>query len=434
MLVFSFTPTSLTALLFVLLATAIWTSSAHESTLKLKARSGFRIRLPKAISDHTANLVEDAATGTKSIYIMGGCDAQNGNVFNKGFGEFICSSISNKLYKLDTATQNITIMADMPTERYRHAAAVINNKHIWVAGGRDLDDYIIPTIDVYDISKNSWRSFDVDEAYQSSDLGGFGKGNNAFFVGGYNYTYGFRDAVFAIDSRASLASGSSSLVIQDKAPLRVARGDLTAVVNDDETYAIVTGGFGVTNEFCAPLAEVERYNFNDDSWRLIAPMNKPRSDIALVELNGNIIALGGERQILNICEIDPPEVGEATFAVDDVEVLDVNASSCSTKWTVLQDLPQNRFRLAAVALDDENAVYTFGGQEDYNSTCQCYRPTRQVIIYDATEVEHDHATEQDSFNAESSTGSLGDTCSSASYTMRGYLWAAFVGTTAVMLA
>jgi hypothetical protein len=237
----------------------------------------------------------------------------------------------------------------------------------------------------------------LPQKYASSDLAGFAHGNFAFFVGGYNTTYGFRGTVYAIDVVASLQPGNNNnktLVIVDKAPLRVARGDLSATVNDDKTYAIVTGGFGTTHQFCAPLTDVERYHFETDSWELIAPLNRGRSDAALVELNGNILTMGGERQLPNICVIDTPAPGEATLAIDDVEYLDVGNSSSAanttsnTTWVRLQDLPKSRFRFAAVALDSHNAVYTFGGQVDYNSSCQCYRTTNQVIIYDASEVAH----------------------------------------------
>lgn len=373
-----------------LVAFATTSVRSHELPLGLAARdTPSSLALPKAVSDLTTVLTRDAS-GNYQVYILGGCDAENGNVFNKGFGVFVCSSVSDSLFRFDVASQTFTTLATMPSPRYRHAAVAMGNSHIWVMGGRDVDDNLIGTVDVYDIESDTWNSYtDLPDSYYSSDLAGFGHNNLAFFVGGYDATYNYLSTVFAIDTEGTLAG--TALVIQDKAPLTVPRGDLTATVNDDETYAIVTGGFGATSGFCAPLAEVEEYDFERDVWITAASMNRPRSDMALVELNGNIIALGGERQLVNICEIDNPEAGEATLAVDAVEVLDMeDASTGVSSWSILDDLPRNRFRFSAVAIDEQNAIYTFGGQLGYDSTCECYRTTSEIIVYDAVEDDHSH--------------------------------------------
>jgi hypothetical protein len=357
---------------------------AHDTTLLLNAReSSSEIFLPKALSDHSAVQVGDT-----KMYLTGGCDASDGNVFNKDIGEFICSSLSSSLYMFDTKTSTFTALAEMPRARYRHVA-VATDTHIWLLGGRDLNDNLVGAVDVYDVSADAWTVFDtLNETYYTSDHTGFKHKNSAFFAGGYDSTYGFRDVVFAIDTEASLASGS--LVIEDKAPLKIARGDISSTVDNAGTYAVVSGGFGTTNSFCAPLAEVELYDFEKDSWQFIAPMKYLRADKALVELNGNIIALGGERQIENMCIIDEPAPGEKTLAVDDVEVLNMETLDGGSEWITLQDLPANRFRFAAIGLDVENAIYTFGGQWDYDTSCQCHRTTAQVVIYDATEIAYDH--------------------------------------------
>lgn len=129
------------------------------------------------------------------------------------------------------------------------------------------------------------------------------------------------------------------------------------------------------------------YDFDAGTWRNIAPMRNARSDKALVELNGKVLAFGGEQQLRGICDVaDKPEVGEATLAVDDVEELEVipdgaNDGFDDAEWEVLADLPEHRFRFAAVALDDRNAVYAFGGQLAYEETCQCYRTSDEVMVY-----------------------------------------------------
>ena len=102
------------------------------------------IRLPKPLSDFTATL--HPTTGL--VYIAGGCDAELGNVYNEEFKEFICNSSSNKLYSFEKETGTFTALNDMPVQRYRHGAALVNN-HLWLLGGRDTAaDALLTTVDV----------------------------------------------------------------------------------------------------------------------------------------------------------------------------------------------------------------------------------------------------------------------------------------------
>jgi hypothetical protein len=101
--------------------------------------------LPKALSDLTATRVGDA------VYIVGGCDAEDGNVFVPAIGEFICGSISDSLYRFDPDTEQFTELSSMPTARYRHASVAVTDSTstlIMVLGGRDLQDNIIANVDV----------------------------------------------------------------------------------------------------------------------------------------------------------------------------------------------------------------------------------------------------------------------------------------------
>jgi N-acetylneuraminic acid mutarotase len=325
-----------------------------------------KVSLPVAISDHTATRMGD------KVYIAGGCDSPNGNVWSGVFGVFICESVSSQFWVFDRLKESFTELQSMPTPRYRHAAVGVNNQ-IWLMGGRDVDDYINPTVAVYDIESDEWTSFHLPEKYNSSDLASFAHDNEAFFAGGYNYTYGFLDTVLAIDTVATMES--NQLVMTEKEPLLTGRGDLSAATDDASTYALISGGFGSDQGFCEPLASVERYDFETGNWSSAAPLNLARSDLALEELNGYIFAIGGEAQVSNVCSNDPPEPGERTIPIDDVERFD------GSEWTVLADLPNHRFRSAAVAFDDVNQIYTFGGQVSYSSDCMCFRTSSEVVVY-----------------------------------------------------
>jgi hypothetical protein len=105
--------------------------------------------LPKPLSDLTATRVDDV------VYIVGGCDAEDGNRFEAEIGEFLCGSVSNKLYRFDPATEQFTELSSMPTPRYRHASVAVksvadstDSAVIVVLGGRDVKDDIITTVDV----------------------------------------------------------------------------------------------------------------------------------------------------------------------------------------------------------------------------------------------------------------------------------------------
>jgi Kelch motif len=392
--------------------------------------------LPKPLSDLTATLYGE------TVYLAGGCDAANGNVYDDTIKTFVCSSASDSLYAFSYRTLAVKELASMPVKRYRHAAVAVNGM-LWLVGGRDTEAdaiigqvdvrrhawycvlinheklqlslhwrigrvrapsdrlialllclhrsvslFIIPCVQVYDMAKDTWRSFDLPAKYNSSDLTGFPHNDLAFFAGGYDATYStFLDTVFAINSTASLASSNASgLVIVDKAPLLVGRGDTASVTNDDEQYALVTGGFGSNEGFCAPEKAVDFYNFALDTWSSVAPVPIGRSDNALVELNGLVFSIGGERQVEGLCQLsdaEKPEPGEQTIPVDDVVVFDWT----DRNWTLLSDLPEHRFRMAAVAVDEINTVYAFGGQTAYNSTCKCFKTSDDIIVYKQVQID-----------------------------------------------
>jgi hypothetical protein len=220
----------------------------------------------------------------------------------------------------------------------------------------------------------------LDEAYQLSDLAGFvGPDGKAYFAGGYNFTYAAQTTTFSIDPIQTTATGA--LVVEEHAPLTYSRGDVAGVADIDDngiSYALLTGGFTHENDFCEPLGFAERYDFDSDMWTEADELNTARGEKALVVLNDRVYGIGGERQIANICTVspdDPPEPGEQTVPVDDVEWYNADTD----EWTVIQDLPQHRFRFAAVGYG--KAIYTFGGQVAYDESCMCFKTSDEVTVY-----------------------------------------------------
>jgi hypothetical protein len=235
---------------------------------------------------------------------------------------------------------------------------------------------------MYDIESDTWSTFSsLPEGLWASDLTGFtdNSGSYAYFCGGYTPTYAAKKNLFRIDVAESIAA--DSLFIEDRQPMQFARGDVASVFNEANNFAIVAGGFSHVNDFCAPLGSVEKYSVDTDSWESLDDLLKPRSDKVLVELDEeHVFAIGGERQIANICNLtegDTPEPGELTIAVNDVEILHLDLGD----WEGLADLEFNRFRFAAASYKEDNKFYTFGGQSAYNDTCQCFDTTDEVVKY-----------------------------------------------------
>lgn len=231
---------------------------------------------------------------------------------------------------------------------------------------------------IYSIQANSWTTFDdLPAKYEISDHTGFGDGAFAYFMGGYNLTYTALNQVFRINVAESMIQ--ELLVIEDLEPMITARGDVASVLNTDSQFAIIAGGFTHQDEFCAPVAGTERYDLAQDTWTALDDMLQPRADVVLVELDDeHVFALGGERQIVGICDFtDPPEPGEKTIAVDDVEILHLDDGD----WQQLADLEEFRFRFAAASFKEYSKFYTFGGQFAYQEDCKCFVTTNEVVKY-----------------------------------------------------
>lgn len=207
--------------------------------------------------------------------------------------------------------------------------------------------------------------------YQTSDHASFTQGSSSspflHIAGGYNQTYGAQDTVFRINTAAS----TDSLVLEEVAPLLEARGDIFGAANNLEAY--VGGGFTDANGFCAPLATVEKYDFVSDTWSKEPDLINARGEIVLVELNSKLYAMGGERQIENICAITgDTDPGELTVGLELVEVLEAG------EWKVVDEFANHKFRFAAVGDDETGVIYAFGGQTEWDNDCECFKTTDDV--------------------------------------------------------
>jgi len=135
------------------------------------------------------------------------------------------------------------------------------------------------------------------------------------------------------------------------------------------------------NNFCGPLKTAEMYDLEKNVWTYLPDLEHPRGEIALGDLNTHLYAVGGERQIANICNLtgtNSTTPGSETIALDFVEIFD----EVKRDWVIAADFPTYRFRFAAVVSNDSE-IYAFGGQEAYSSTCNCFKTSNQVTIFSA---------------------------------------------------
>lgn len=331
------------------------------------------VSLPKPLSDHTAIAGTDGL-----IYIAGGCDAADGNVFiaideNEGF--FACGSLSSSLYSFDPNTLEFEELADLPRARYRHSSSFVGNE-VWIIGGRTLDDTLIPEIDVYNIDSKSWSTVVLPAEYVVSDHAGFAQEPNyVFMVGGYDQNYTALDFLTRIDATTL---DDATLGIEAQAPLRIARGDIVGVTTTDGLSAFISGGFTHANKFCSPLGSTERYSFASNEWEMLPNLVNERGEVVLVEVENQLYAMGGERQIEGVCNGagDGLDVSELTVGTDEVETLDPSG----TAWEVISGFPRHKFRFAAAA-DGQGIIYAFGGQTNHDNNCQCFKTTADISVF-----------------------------------------------------
>jgi hypothetical protein len=217
----------------------------------------------------------------------------------------------------------------------------------------------------------------LKEQYVVSDHTGFAFKDRAYFCGGNNQTYGSQGTCFSLS-----IPNETALDILDLPPLPTPRADIASVSYDN--YAIVSGGFTDANNFCAPLTTTERLNIPELTWSTRDDLTVGRGDLVLVKTNNGgtnlrIYAIGGKGGTDDNCarnSDNQPLPGEATVVRGDVELYDV----AKELWTVVQDIPASRSRVAAVGYAD--TIYSFGGQHSFNATCQCFPTSDEVRLYE----------------------------------------------------
>jgi Kelch motif len=187
---------------------------------------------------------------------------------------------------------------------------------------------------IYDIDSDSW-SFGTPGPLPMRAEGA------AATHGGHFYSVGGRFVTPLTDLDRYTPETDTWVSLAD---MPTARRGLGAAVVGNALYAI-GGSAGTAPCSGAPLATVERYDIDTDTWSSAAPLPSPRSDLAAVAHGGKIYVFGG-------CLGTPA-------AIDDVDVYDPVTDTWSTEPA---DLPTARSSMYGVAAKG-NRIYVIGGQD-----------------------------------------------------------------------
>lgn len=187
---------------------------------------------------------------------------------------------------------------------------------------------------IYDIAGNSW-SFGADAPGFSSEGAGTAHGGLFYTLGGRG-PFGARADIWAYDPETDTWDATL-------APMTHGRSGLGVAVVGNAIYAI--GGRLGTGGPCsgAPLASVERYDIDTDTWSAAATLPSPRSDLAAAVVGGKIYVFGG-----------------CTSSVDILRAVDVYDPTTDTWSTAPADMPTARAAMYSVATKGQT-VYVIGG-------------------------------------------------------------------------
>jgi N-acetylneuraminic acid mutarotase len=224
------------------------------------------------------------------------------------------------------------------------SVAVVGDQII-AALGHDFGD--TDTTRIYDIASNTW-STGAPAPGASSEGAGVSHGGLLYALGGRGF-----------GARADLWSYSPATnTWTTLASMPTARAGLAAAQEGNVIYAI--GGRQNTGGPCSgsPVAAVEAYDIDTDTWTTVAPLPAPRSDLAAATIGGKIYVFGG-------CDA-------AGNFLNTVDVYD----PITNVWSPAPaDMPTARAAMYAVAAKG-GTVYVIGGWDGVNpglSTNEAYK-------------------------------------------------------------
>lgn len=201
-------------------------------------------------------------------------------------------------------------MQPMPTARGGLAAAAVNEM-LYTVGGSD-GTKALSTVERYDVGDDVWQ--------KGPSLLTPRRGLAVAVMGKILYAIGGSDGSETLDSVESLNT-EYGISWQCLPPMPTPRRAAAAAVLKGRIY--VVGGAGGIDAQDPSLRVIERFDPELFTWETLAPMPSARRGLALVPVNGLLLALGGSD-------------GTRTYSA--VETYD----PCANAWEVRTPMPARR--------------------------------------------------------------------------------------------
>jgi len=321
--------------------------------------------MPYACSDMTAVTFDtdfDDNEGPR-IYLSGGCIKDQECPSTTGC---YCPEITNKCTYFTPETEKWhTDCTPSLVNRYRHMAAGVGN-YMFIAGGRDVYDVIIKTIERYDVLNDTWVQEAVWESATSDGIA-FSVSDMLYIVGGYNQDYS--ESVSTMIGY-NITSKKFDYTLPS---MKYGRGDINSVSRYGTDFYVV-GGWAVP-DFCNASKVVEYYSSVNNSWYEAPSLLYGRGDLAVGMMENNIFAVAGETKTAD-CSLSVP--------VSTVERLAAGNSG----WNDEEAIPSDLFRFVGAEYNSTHhnnlrttALYLFGGQTTYDEEKKTYSIVDSTIKY-----------------------------------------------------
>ena len=154
---------------------------------------------------------------TTGIYLIGGCQSDyisylNPNALDgvevppgkpkpKPQTQYRCAEVSDEVTFYDPESDWFSPRNRMDRSRHRHVGVGVSGT-IWVVGGRDGSDHVVPEVEVYDPGCEHWVTLGtLPPDIAVSDAARFVDEENLYIAGGYNELYVAQRTVIRIDGR-----------------------------------------------------------------------------------------------------------------------------------------------------------------------------------------------------------------------------------------
>ncbi|NDI36498.1 kelch repeat-containing protein [Chengkuizengella sediminis] len=275
-------------------------------------------------------------------------------------GGYNAAAIANvEVY--DSETNVWTEVASMHTLRYNHQTVIMNGKIYAIGGLNNLlsgTDRYLSKVEVYDPETDIWTQL-LDLNYQRQGHQAVVLNNQIYAIGGHdgtNYSSSVEVYDYISDRWNQLAS------------MNYARTFFQTEIIDGKIYVI--GGYGLdTNRGSGyyPLANVEVYDPETNTWTELESMEATRSYFSTEVIDGKIYAIGGRGDQAG---------GTENLPLSSVEVYNPETNT----WTNVANMERERryFKTEVMngkiyAISGQDQVGTLNSVEEYDPSTNTWK-------------------------------------------------------------